>query len=92
MRIGETVTASVTLRVYEHAITVPQEALVPEGDGFHVFVVDTASIAHERKGTTGARDHGLVQILTGLSAGDRVVTFGAYGVQDSSRVVVPGET
>jgi len=92
LRIGETVSASVTLRVHQRAITVPQEALVPEGDEFHVFVVDTASIAHERKVTTGARDHGLVQILTGLSAGERVVTFGAYGVQDSARVVVPGES
>jgi RND family efflux transporter MFP subunit len=87
LRIGETVSGEMTIALQRDAIAVPNEALVPEGDGFKVFVVDSANIAHERDVTVGARAHGLVRILSGLTAGERVVTYGAYGVADSAKVL-----
>ena len=59
----------------------------PEGDAFNVFVVDQNGIAHAREVTVGARSKSGAQILEGLKAGERIVTYGAYGVQDSARVV-----
>jgi len=60
---------------------------VPEGYEFKVFVVDGAGVAHERDVKVGGRNNTGVEILEGLQAGERVVTYGAYGVQDSAKVV-----
>jgi hypothetical protein len=39
----------------------------------------------------GERSHDDAEILSGLRGGERVVTQGAYGVADGSRIVAPGE-
>jgi membrane fusion protein (multidrug efflux system) len=87
LRLGETVSGEVTVTTHRNAIVIPNDALVPEGEGFKVFVVDSASIAHEREVTIGGRTGSVVEILTGLTAGERIVTYGAYGVADSAKVV-----
>jgi RND family efflux transporter MFP subunit len=89
MRIGETVYAQIALAVQPHAIVVPNEALVPEGEKFKVFVVDSSGLARSREVEVGARADSVSVILSGLAAGERVVTKGAYGIEDSSRVVAP---
>jgi len=48
-RIGETVFGQIVVGTRPKAIAVPLEALVPEGEGFKVFVVDSTSIAHEQE-------------------------------------------
>ena len=87
LRIGETVFARIAVAVRPNAITVPTEALVPEGEGFKVFVVDVAGVAHQRLVTVGARADSLAEITGGLRAGEKVVTYGAYGVEDSVKVI-----
>jgi membrane fusion protein (multidrug efflux system) len=87
LRIGETVFGSIAVVTRPHAIVVPSDAVVPEGDGFKVFVVDSGGIAHEQAVKIGSRSASGVEILEGLSSGDRVVTFGAYGMEDSAKVV-----
>ena len=89
LRIGETLVGKIVIAVRQHAITVPLESLVPEGDGFKVFVVDSTSIAHARPVTIGGRTDTVAEILKGLSAGERVVTLGAFGVEDSSKITAP---
>jgi RND family efflux transporter MFP subunit len=86
MRIGESVFGRIVTGVNPEAVTVPVDALVPEGDSYRVYVVDSAGIAHARAVTVGGRSESLVEILSGLAAGETVVTTGAYGVQDSSRI------
>jgi len=46
LRLGEGLTAAIEIAVHQGAVSVPQEALVPEGDQFKVFVVDSANLAH----------------------------------------------
>lgn len=87
LRIGETVFGQIALTTVPSAIVVPTDALVPEGEGFTVFVVDANGIAHVRDVTIGARTATTVEITDGLKAGERVVTSGAYGVADSAKVV-----
>ena len=36
--------------------------------------------------TVGARSEALAEIVTGLEAGETVVTSGAYGVADSAKI------
>jgi len=86
LRIGETVFGQIVVGVHPKALAVPTEALVPDGEGFKVFVVDSASIAHEQAVTIGARTDSTAEVLEGLKGGERVVTYGAYGVEDSVKV------
>ncbi|HEX2779239.1 MAG TPA: efflux RND transporter periplasmic adaptor subunit [Gemmatimonadaceae bacterium] len=88
LRIGETVLGQVTTATHANAVVVPLEALVPEGDGFKVFVVDGASVAHARPVTVAARNEHVAEIGEGLKAGERVVTYGAYGLEDGAKVRV----
>lgn len=86
LRIGESVFGRVITGVHADAITVPVEALVPQGDEFVVFVVDSAGIAHARPVTVGGRSATKAEIVVGLAPGERVVTTGAYGVTDSAKI------
>lgn len=87
LRIGETIFGQIATAVHPRAITIPVAALVPEGDGFKVFVVTAGNIARERKVTVGRRSETTAEITSGLSSGEVVVTEGAYGVEDSAKVV-----
>jgi membrane fusion protein (multidrug efflux system) len=86
LRIDETVFGRIVLSARDNVIAVPTEALVPEGEGFKVFVVDANHMAHATPVTVGARDAGYAEITSGLHGGETVVTYGAYGVADSAKV------
>ena len=86
LRIGETVFGQIVVATHPRAIAVPVAALVPDGEGFKVFVVDAESMAHEQPVTVGARTDSTAEITAGLKGGERVVTYGAYGVEDSVKV------
>jgi membrane fusion protein (multidrug efflux system) len=90
LRIGETVFGAIAVSTRPNAIVVPTDAVVPEGDEFHVFVVDQSQIAHERPVKVGGKTATQMEIVEGLKAGERIVTTGAYGVQDSAKVAPPG--
>jgi RND family efflux transporter MFP subunit len=86
LKIGETVFGAVVVATRPNAIVVPNEALVPDGEKFKVFVVDAQGIAHEREVAVGGKDESGAEITEGLTVGERVVTQGAYGMSDSARV------
>lgn len=87
LRLGETVFGQIAVATHPNAIVVPVEALVPEGDGMKVFVVDANGVAHARPVTVGGRNDAEAEITSGLRAGERVVTYGAYGMEDSAKVM-----
>lgn len=87
LRIGETVFGSIGVATRAKSIVVPADAVVPDGEAFKVFVVDNGGIAHEHDVKIGGRNANGVEILEGVAAGDRIVTFGAYGMEDSAKVV-----
>lgn len=76
------------------AMTISEAALVPLGGNNFVFVI------HEQEGKTkverrqikiGERLPGIVEVLEGLQAGDRVVTHGLQRIRDGQVVVVAKE-
>src|SRR2546425_4386156 len=78
----------ITTAVGPHAVTVPVAALVPTGgDGFQVFVVDSGGVAHARPVTVGGRSEALAEIVSGLTAGETVVTAGGYGIPGGAEIV-----
>jgi membrane fusion protein, multidrug efflux system len=86
LRIGETIFGQIATAVHPRAIVIPVTALVPDGDGFKVFVVTAGDIARARPVSVGRRTETSAEILSGLAAGERVVTEGAYGLEDSVKV------
>ena len=86
LRIGEAVRGRIAIRTVPHAIVIPELALVPNGESYDVFVVDSAGIAHLTPVRLGGRADSLAEILSGLEAGETVVASGAYGITDSARV------
>ena len=67
------------------AIVVPEEALVPEEDRQYVYVV-TAGVAEKRQVEIGARRPGLVEIVSGLKAGERIVIEGTIKLREGGAV------
>lgn len=88
LRVGETIYGEITLATRANAVTAPLESLVPDGDGFKVFVVDQSGLAHARPVTVGGRTDKVAEIKSGLNGGETVVTYGAYGLDDGVKVVV----
>jgi membrane fusion protein (multidrug efflux system) len=68
---------------------VPELAVVGEGDQSFVYVVegDTAKRANVR---TGLRQNGMVEVLSGLRPGQRVVTEGVVKITDGQKIRLPG--
>ena len=88
LRIGESVTGRITLAARANAVVVPAAAVVPDGDAFRLYVVDSTNVAHARAITVGARRNDRVEITTGVAVGERIVTDGAYQVDDGVHVAV----
>ena len=88
LRIGETIFGQIVVGTNPNALAVPTAALVPDGEGFKVFIVDAENVAHEQAVTVGARTDSAAEITEGLKGGERVVTYGAYGVEDSVKVTI----
>ncbi|GAC1684631.1 MAG: efflux RND transporter periplasmic adaptor subunit [Gemmatimonadaceae bacterium] len=87
LRIGETIFGQIAVATRAGALTVPIDALVPDADGFKVFVVDGNGTARARSVVVGGRTPAVAEVTGGLAPGERVVTYGAYGVEDSAKVV-----
>jgi RND family efflux transporter MFP subunit len=86
LRIGESVTAEITVAEYAKAVTVPIKALVPDGEGYKVFVVDPDGVCHDTPVKIGGRTTTMVRIADGLKAGQIVVVEGAFGMTDGGKV------
>ena len=87
LRIGESVNGRIALEQRVDAVLVPSAAVVPDGDEYRVYVVDSAGVAHSQTVEVGARRDGRIEITSGLKAGERIVTDGAYQVDDGVHIV-----
>ena len=68
------------------AITIPQTATVQRGQLTGVFVVGQDGIAQFRIVTTGKSSEGMVEVLSGLSEGDEIVTSDVNNLSDGIKV------
>jgi multidrug efflux pump subunit AcrA (membrane-fusion protein) len=67
-------------------MTIPQKAIVQRGQLTGVYVIDSSGIARLRLITIGKAAGERIEVLSGLSDGDRVVTDAGSGVSDGSKV------
>lgn len=82
---GMFVRVSLNLDVEENAIMVPAESLIPELDGYKVYIVKDG-VVEEAKVTIGTRTERKVQIVDGLREGDLVLTTGVLQVRTGMAV------
>ena len=68
------------------ALIVPENAVYQIQDRAYVYVVGEDLVARERLIETGERRFGSVEVLAGLSAGERIVTEGIVKLRDGMTV------
>jgi HlyD family secretion protein len=88
LRPGLYATASIVAEEHAEVLAVPRAAVLRTAGGpERCFVVEEGR-ARERTVRTGLEDAGLVEILDGVAADDRVVTAGAASLVDGQAVAV----
>jgi HlyD family secretion protein len=89
LRPGTAVHVSIAGRTAPKAIVVPSEAIiVPASGKTSVMVIGSDSVAHLTPVNTGIADAGMTQILSGIAAGQQVITTGAASIDDGTKVKV----
>ncbi len=86
LKVGAFATADIILHTDPNAVVVPKQALVNHESGTVVFVVGSDNVAHQREVTTGPEQGDLVQIIKGVTAGEKVVKLGQYELSDGAKV------
>lgn len=89
LKPGTSVQISVVAQSLPDALVIPSSALLttPEGAST-VMVLGSDGRAHQRTVKVGVRQGDEVQITEGLNAGESVITAGAYGLPDNTKVQV----
>jgi hypothetical protein len=89
LRPGTTAQIAITAATIKDALVVPSAALInAKGDAAQVMVVDGKNQASSRDVKTGIQSGPQVQIVSGLKPGEVVVTEGAYGLPDKTKVKI----
>src|SRR6185437_8783885 len=87
LKPGSSVQVSIVARSVSDALAIPAPALLTAQDGTtSVMVAGSDGKAHQKAVKTGIRDGDRVQVVEGLSAGERIVGSGAYGLPDNSKI------
>jgi membrane fusion protein (multidrug efflux system) len=89
LRAGMFLTVTL-LREISDALMIPEAALVPDRSTQSVFVVGEGDVVEKRLVKTGRRRPGQVEILDGLSPGERVIAQGTQKARDGQPVRVIG--
>jgi RND family efflux transporter MFP subunit len=95
LRPGSSVQVSMLVRTIPDALVVPAPSLLTAQDGTtSVMLIGSDGRAHARKVRVGVKQGDQIQIVEGLQAGDKVVSEGAYGLADNSKIEIqqPGQS
>jgi multidrug efflux system membrane fusion protein len=86
------VNVKMMLRTIPGAVVVPVNALRNSSSGSYVYVLNPQErTVSQRKVQRGQATADRVQIVSGLEAGERVITEGADRLKDGDKVSLPGE-
>jgi HlyD family secretion protein len=89
LKPGTSVQLSLTAQTVEDALVVPASSVITAPDGTTtVMVAGADGLAHQTAVKVGIRNGDDVQILEGVTANDKVVSIGAYGLPDKTKLKV----
>jgi HlyD family secretion protein len=87
LRPGTSVQISMLARAVPNSLVVPAAAVLTSPDGSnYVMVAGSDNKAHQKTVKTGIKQGDQVQIVEGLAEGERVITSGAYGLPDNTKI------
>ena len=89
LRPGMSVEVSMTAKTVKDALIVPTAAVFksPESADY-VVLAGSDGQAHQKTVQVGVRNAGFTQIVSGINAGDPVITSGGYALPDKTKIKV----
>jgi HlyD family secretion protein len=90
LRPGSAVKVEIKTKQVQQALAIPHNAIVQSESGKPAVLVVEGDVANLREIQTGIKDDeaGMVQVVSGLKAGELIVTDQAYGLPDKTKVKV----
>lgn len=89
LKPGTSVQVSMLAQTVDDAVAIPAASVLTAQDGSTtVMIVGADNHAHQTAVKTGIHDGDRIQITDGIRDGDRVITSGAYGLPDNTKVTV----
>ncbi len=90
LKVGTPVHAVITGRTVPAALLIPAEAVQTASDGTAktVMIIAQDGSVHKHPVTLGIQTPEIVEVFSGLTATDSVVTTGAYGLDEGTKVTV----
>jgi HlyD family secretion protein len=89
LKAGTPVHAMIVAREIANALIVPVNAIQTDADGSKfVMVIAPNSTTHKKAVTLGIQTIENVQILSGLTQSDTLISSGAYGLDENTRVKI----
>ncbi len=85
---GEFISARIVLATREHAVTVPEQAVMQGPNGAYVYALKDDDTAERRAVEVAATQDGVAVVGKGLTSGERIVTEGQYRLTDGAKVKV----
>lgn len=86
LKSGAFATAAIVLRSDPRAVVVPKQAILTKDGRSVVFTAGADNVAHLKEVKVGPEQNGLVQIVSGVASGERVVQLGQYELTDSMKI------
>lgn len=88
-RAGASVNSELILAVNHHAVVVPEISVVLRPKGQVLYVYQENGTVEERVIQGGVQRDGFIEVLSGLRAGEKVVTDGAAFLTDQAPIRLP---
>jgi HlyD family secretion protein len=89
LKAGTPVKVTVAIKTIEDALVVPTAAIVTDSAGKkQVMVIAPDSTAHHREVELGISQDDKTQITKGLQVGEKVISSGAYAMEDGTKVKI----
>jgi len=93
LRPGQFVELKIVTATHTNCLAAPNEAVVTDESGKSVISLVNKDEADQVPVQTGFRENGWVEIEgNGLKEGDTVVTVGAYGLPDKTKIQVANQS
>ena len=87
LRQNQRVTVELTLDAVDDALTLPRGSFIDSGGGRVIYVVD-GDTAVRRDIRLGASSNGRIEVLSGLAAGEQVITSSVNAMRGAERVLI----
>ena len=89
LKPGTSVKLEMTAQTIKNALVVPANSIVTAQDGSTaVMIAGSDGAAHQKAVKIGIRNGDDLQILEGVTESDKVITAGAYGLPDKTKIKV----